>query len=77
MRGPPKLRTAMTDVTTDAPRLIPLATAFRDYLHCSRTTGYRLIKAGRLEVLKLGANSYTTAGALQRLIDSLPRVGAK
>ena len=40
--------------------------ACREHLRISRGTGYKLVKAGRLEVVKLGTRTIVTGAAIKR-----------
>jgi excisionase family DNA binding protein len=40
--------------------------ACRDHLRISRGTGYKLVKAGRLEIVKLGTRTIVTGRAIRK-----------
>ncbi len=47
-------------------RAFTFVEACRDHLRVSRGTGYKLVKAGRLEIVKLGTRTIVTGRAIKK-----------
>jgi hypothetical protein len=54
------------------PALIPIPRV-RDVLGLSRTTAYREVAAGRLELVKVGKSAFITGASASAYIATLPR----
>jgi hypothetical protein len=71
-------RSSESQMTEQIDPLIPLnSTEFRQVLPIGRTTAYRLIADGQLQVTKLGARSFVRRSELARFICALPTIGGK
>jgi hypothetical protein len=58
--------TIMSDTISFEDRAFTFSEACRDHLRISRGTGYKLVKAGRLEIVKLGSRTIVTGAAIKR-----------
>ncbi|QWG18708.1 helix-turn-helix domain-containing protein [Bradyrhizobium sediminis] len=56
----------MSDVIAFEDRAFTFDEACRDHLRISRGTGYKLVKAGRLEIVKLGTRTIVTGRAIRK-----------
>lgn len=59
----------MSDVIAFEDRAFTFEEACRDHLRISRGTGYKLVKAGQLEIVKLGTRTIVTGAAIRRCRD--------
>lgn len=58
---------------TSVREMYPVSEARHRLGGLSNTAFYELVKAGRLNVVKLGRRTFVTAGEIQRFVESLGR----